>query len=178
MAAGVLALGACGGDDAGDDDALDAAGDAPGAELVGVWQVTSHTRNENGCGAEGPTVLGPAFIKFVEGQLAGQRYLEVVGCQDAAGTTCDSTGGSLLFYAEPIPAGLRASVFIASGTPSDCFLSALASDATVAGTSLRIETRQREEDGVTGTQCETDDAEARQATMPCISFEVLTGLRQ
>jgi hypothetical protein len=164
-AALAAALAACGGDD----------GDA----LLGMWQVTAHTANETSCDAEGPAVAEPTFIKFIEGDFFGQEYLEYVACTDATGATCDEPGGIFfsLLYSESIDDGMRAEIFASSGTADDCLLSATTSDATVSGSTLRIETRHRREDNVTGTACTPDDAQARADSMPCAGLEVLTGAR-
>jgi hypothetical protein len=161
-----LALAGCGGKD--------------GEELLGVWSVSTHTRNDVSCDAEGaPVADGPAFIKFIEGELFGQEYIEYVSCTDAAGTSCDEPGGLFgTLYAEAISGGMRAEFYVASGTTESCFLTAVRSDATTSGDSLRIETRRRSEDNVTGTQCEAEDAESRKDSMPCVELEVLTGVRQ
>lgn len=150
--------------------------DKDGDELLGVWQVTAHTLNDTSCDAEGPALSGPPFIKFIEGEIFGQDYLEYVACTDAAGTSCDEPGGLFgLLYAESIDDGMRAAIYAASGTSSDCLLSSTISTATVSGTALRIETRHRLQDNVSNTACDADDA--RGTSMPCVELEVITGAR-
>jgi hypothetical protein len=149
-----------------------------GEELLGVWAVTSHTENDLGCDVEGAAVADPAFIKFVEGSFFGQDYYEYVACTDAGGAACEEPGFLFgLLYAEPIDGGMRAAIYAASGSPDDCLLSATVSDAVVAGAALRIETRRRVQDNVTGTRCDADDAQARAGSLPCDGLEVLVGAR-
>ena len=152
----------------------------PYDDLLGVWQVTAHTDNPTGCDAEGPTVPDPPYIKFIEGEFFGQEYAEYVDCTDA-GVTCEESGGifGALLYAEEIDGGVRASIFAAShgGDPDDCLLSGTISDATVSGGVLRIETRHRSQDSVSGTACDSDDAKDRFSSLPCTGFEVLAGAR-
>lgn len=152
----------------------------PYDDLLGTWQVTAHTENELGCDTEGPVVADPPYIKFIEGEFFGQEYAEYVACTDA-GVTCEESGGifGALFYAEQIDGGVRASIFAAShgGDPDDCLLSRTISDATIAGGMLRIETRSRSMDSVSGTACDSDDAKARFSSLPCTRFEVITGAR-
>jgi hypothetical protein len=148
-------------------------GDDP-SPLVGVWQVTTHTRNPTGCASEGAAVVDPPFLKFVAGSLLGQDYVERVDCTTA--TDCEDAGGLFgLFYAEPIDGGLRASVYVSSGDMTRCTLAAQRSDATVAGPALRIETRRFEGRDLVGVVCDPDTAEAMQATLPCAELEVITG---
>lgn len=150
-----------------------------GEELLGVWQVTTHTRNDTSCDAEGPPLGDPPFIKFISGEFFGQEYLEYVACTDAAGMACEEPGGLFgLLYAESIDDGMRAAIYSASGTASDCLLSSTISTATVTAAGLRIETRHRLEDNVSNTACDADDAEARGTSMPCVELEVLTGTRR
>lgn len=153
----------------------------PYDDLLGVWQVTSKTQNDTVCDTEGPAVADAApYLKFVEGEFFGQEYAQYVECSDA-GTTCEDPGGLFggLLYAEEISGGVRASIFAAShgGDPNDCLLSGTISDATISGGMLRIETRHRTEDNVSGTACESDDAQARFAQMPCSGYEVTLGVR-
>ncbi len=110
-----------------------------GDELLGVWQVTAHSRNQAGCDAEGAAVAEPAYIKFIAGSFFGQDYVEYVDCTDAAGAACDGPGGLFgLLYAESIDGGMRAAIHAASGSAADCLLSSTVSDAVVSGATIRI----------------------------------------
>jgi len=155
-------------------------GGNPWDDVLGTWQVTAHTENTTSCDAEGPAVVDPPYIKFIEGEIFGQEYAEYVACTDA-GVTCEESGGlfGALFYAEEIDGGVRASIFAAShgGDPNDCLLSGTISDAIVSGGVLRIETRSRSQDNVSGTACDSDDAKSRFADMPCTRLEVIAGAR-
>jgi hypothetical protein len=148
-----------------------------GEELLGVWRVTTHDLDEVSCGeAAQPVVDGPPYIKFIEGEFFGQEYLEYVACSDP--TTCEGSGGIFfgLLYAESIDDGMRAVIYVASGSGDDCTLSATISNATAPDGMLRIETRMRMQGNVTGTTCEADDAEDRADSMPCVRYEVITGV--
>ncbi len=149
----------------------------PYDDLLGVWQVTAHTDNQTGCEAEGPPVVDPPFIKFVEGEFFGQEYAQYVACTTPA--TCEDPGGLFggLLYAEEIDGGVRAVIYSASGSPADCLLAATVSDATVVGGALTIETRRRSQDNVTDSSCDADDAQARAASLPCDGYEVIEGAR-
>lgn len=152
----------------------------PYDEILGTWQVTTHTENTAGCEAEGPAVADPPYIKFIEGEFFGQEYAEYVACTDA-GTTCEDAGGifGALLYAEEIDGGVRASIFAASygSSPDDCLMSGTISDATLAGGVLRIETRSRSQDNVSGTACDSDDTKDRFSSLPCTRFELITATR-
>lgn len=149
----------------------------PYDDLLGVWQVTAHTDNETGCDVEGPAVVDPPYIKFVEGSFFGQEYAEYVPCTDPA--TCEEGGGLFfgLLYAEEIDGGVRAVIYAASGAPADCLLSGTVSDAVLRAGELRIETRHRSQDNVTDSSCDADDAQSRFNSLPCTGLEVLTGQR-
>ncbi len=152
-----------------------ACGDDP-SPLLGVWQVTAHTANPAGCGAEGPAVTEPPFIKFIEGEFFGQEFVERVDCTSA--TMCDDSAslfGEL--YSESIDGGLRASVYASSGDSTACVLSASRADATITGGALRIEKRRYASGTLSGVTCEPDTAEAMFATLPCVELEVMTGTR-
>jgi hypothetical protein len=177
LAIGLVLLAGCG--DADDEAAVDAGAidaEPVGEELVGVWQLSSHTRDEDGCDQPVP-VADPAYIRFVAGEVAGQRYVEWVACTDAGGLTCDAPGMNYLYYAEPIAGGARAAIYVAGGEPADCTLAATISDATLTGADLRVETRTRQQSNVTDTSCTTEDARARAATMPCSRFDLMLGAR-
>jgi hypothetical protein len=150
-----------------------------GEELMGVWQVTSHTLNEAGCTAEGPAVeAGPRFVKFIRGEFFGQDYLEYVECPDATGAACDDGGNIFgLLYAEPIDGGMLAEAYGASGSADNCLYSSTESRAVAPDSMLRIETRRNRQDDVTGTACDLDEAEARKNTLPCAELEILIGER-
>jgi hypothetical protein len=152
----------------------------PYDDLLGVWQVTSRTENETVCGTEGPPITdGAPYLKFVEGEFFGQEYAQIVDCTDAA--TCEEAGGLFggLLYAEEISGGVRASIYSAShgGDPNDCLLAGAISDATISGGMLRIETTRRSQDSVSGTACDSDDAQSRFDAMPCSGYEVTLGTR-
>ncbi|HUQ05903.1 MAG TPA: hypothetical protein VM261_25550 [Kofleriaceae bacterium] len=152
----------------------------PYDDLLGVWQVTSKTENDTVCDTEGAAVTDAApYLKFVEGEFFGQEYAQVVDCTDAV--TCEEAGGLFggLLYAEEISGGVRATIYSAShgGDPNDCLLSGAISDATVSGGMLRIATRRRSQDNVSGTACDSDDAKDRFDSMPCTGYEVTLGVR-
>ena len=150
-----------------------------GEELMGVWQVTSHTLNQNGCTAEGPAVEdGPTFIKFIRGEFFGQDYVEYVDCPDASGDACDEGGNILgVLYTEAIDDGMTSESYGASGSADSCLYSSTVSRAVAPGSMLRIETRHNRPDDVTGTNCDLDDAEERKDDLPCVELEVLIGAR-
>src|SRR5690242_17178109 len=63
----------------------------PAAEnpFVGVYKVTSHTRNEMDCTSPGTAVTdGDAFFKLSEENVFGTKLLGYRSCTDA--TTCDT----------------------------------------------------------------------------------------
>lgn len=151
-------------------------GDDP-SPLVGVWQVTTHFRNDTACDVPGTPVTDPPFIKFSEGSLLGQDYVERVDC--ASATMCDESGG--LFgelYAEEIAGGLRATVYVSSGDATRCTLAAMQADATIGddGT-LNLDRRRFEGRDLVGLSCTTDEAEQMLATLPCVELEGLAATR-
>jgi hypothetical protein len=152
---------------------------ADGPDLTGVWRVTVHTQNPTGCTA-GPAVTDPPYIKFTRENLFGQKYYQYVDCSDA-GTTCDPSNGLFgLAYAQSIPDGWQAEIYVASGDTAHCSLSGTISTAIVgADGSLAIDTRESGISDVAVSACTTDEAKARLAagSLPCVSSEQLSAVR-
>lgn len=151
---------------------------ATGPDLVGVWQVTAHTENNTGC-TPGPAVVDPPYLEFTQQELFGQTYFQWAPCTSP--TTCEMPNGLFgLSYAAPIPDGWEAQIYITSGDMTACTLGATVSTAVVgADGTLTITTRISERTGVTGTACETDEAQAALEAnqMTCIGLEVITASR-
>jgi hypothetical protein len=150
-----------------------------GPDLTGVWRVTAHNANTTGCTA-GPAVVDPAFIKFTQESIFGQKYFQYVGCSDA-GTTCDASNGLFgLSYATSIPDGWQAELYVSSGDTAHCSLTATLSTAVVgADGSLAIETRQSLAADIAVSACTTEEAKARlkNGTLMCASFETISAVR-
>lgn len=150
---------------------------ADGPDLVGVWRVTSHTDNPSGC-TPGPAVTDPPYLEWHRETLFGQVYYQWAPC--ATPTTCDSTSLFSLSYAKPISDGYEASIYTSSGDMTSCVLGATVSTAVVAADgTLTIEIRHSHKDGVTGTACTTDEAQAalEAGQLTCGELEVLTAVR-
>ena len=159
-----LALGAC-------SDGLE------GPDVLGVWRVTAHTDNTAGCSA-GPAVTDPPFIQFTKEKFFGVEYLTYGPCSDA--TTCEPDGFGHIF-ATPITDGYASESYSAfRGSGPDCALGAALSQLVVSGGTMAIKNRSYGmTEALTADQCTSDAAKQRYqaGTLPCLSFESLTTVR-
>jgi|GEM_PF-2969846 len=160
-----LALGAC------------TTGDLDGPDVVGVWRVTAHTKNTQGC-TVGPALTDPPFIKFTKENLAGLEYLVYAPCSDA--TTCESSDFGPAFT-EPNGNGYTFTNASKLFTGSTCTLGGERSSLTVgADGAMAIEHRNFGIDTeLTEAQCTVEEARSRlQAeSLPCRDLETLAAVR-
>ncbi|MBK9037403.1 MAG: hypothetical protein IPL61_40200 [Myxococcales bacterium] len=151
---------------------------ATGPDLVGVWQVTAQTENPTGC-TPGPAVTGPPYIQFTQEELFGQTFFQWAACTSP--TTCEMPNPLFdLAYAKAIAGGFEAQAYTASGDATACSLGAVVSTAIVAADgALTIETRTLTKSDVTGTTCQTEEAQAalNAGQLTCGSLAVLTATR-
>jgi hypothetical protein len=153
-------------------------GDDIGA--VGIFQITSHTLNAEGCTLEGPSILGTESIthfKIFQASVPGKTLMAIHGCQSADESSC-SLGG--------LPSGFQKNdghwvldTYVVLSSSSWCILgltrSELASD--VDNAAIEIHTYKEEDATLIGDACTNDEAKARNTTMPCVRYERITGLR-
>lgn len=142
--------------------------------LLGVWQVTAHTHNPTGCGAEGPAAAVPPFVQFVVSDVDGQQVLELVDCTTAA-ACATSAGLRGRLFTELVDRGRRSSVFVAFGDSARCTLAARRVDAVIAADgTLRVETRRYEAKDLTAVVCDEATAARMLPQLPCAELDVLT----
>jgi len=157
-------LAACGG---GDDD--------PG-NYAGIYEISTHTINEEACDVEGPAIVdGYSHFRLRKDEFFGEPFLALGECSSAEDESCDDAG---LFSAYIYSGGAwRYQVSVASGV-STCYLSYI--DGTLedlGGGSVRIEIRQYSDEvpSLAGDACTTEEAERRGKDMPCDSYEAMVG---
>jgi len=161
-----LALAACG--DSGTD----------AADLVGVYQVTLHTRNEAACDVEGGAVTDYDYFQLLEDEFLGQPYLSFGECTSSDPASC-TDGGLFSSYFKVRGDWVNELHSSSGGGSISCYLGYVRGDLFPQGDgSLRFETRVYSEEDTTLSEeeCNTDEAEARGDSMPCESYEAIEGV--
>lgn len=142
--------------------------------LLGVWQVTAHTHNPDGCATDGPATAVPPYVEFVVSDVLGQQVLELVDCTTAA-SCATSLGLRGRLFTEPVLGGRRSSVFVAFGDTARCTLAARRADAVIAADgTLRVETRRFEARDLSAVVCDDASAASMLASLPCAELDLLT----
>ncbi len=152
-------LAACGSDD---------------VDLTGLYRVDSAIGSEP-CGSDA-TIEHPPFVQFAEMELFGTPYFGYAGCTDETATDCESIGGLIGGFFEPIDNGwLGRSSFSSGGGGGECLLGIVRQTALLRGASLTIEASGYEElaVGLTEEQCSPDEAEQRGEAMPCVKHSLV-----
>jgi hypothetical protein len=170
LATGLLFVGSLAG--------LACGGDSITEELAGVYQVTHHTLNQQGCDSEGPTVDQYSHFALAGEEFLVTEYLEFQTCTSADPATCQGLGvlsGYFLSNGQWIQ-----QMASAAESGSACVLAYTLGTLTALGNGgLEIEVRRyREVDGaLTGATCSAEEATLRGSTMPCIEYERVAGQR-
>jgi hypothetical protein len=156
----VTTLAACGGDDAPD--------------ILGMYETTEQLVNGQGCsGGETPDP-GVPYFRIVEEELLGFTYYTRENCESTDEATCAGGGGLL---AEETSDGYQGNVSFSSGDTSNCTLGWITYTAELDGDVLTFETYNYSESGP-ADPCDTSTAEDRGEDMPCVSYELIAGVRQ
>lgn len=147
-------------------------------DLTGLYRVDSAIGSAP-CGSDA-TIEFPPFVKFAKMELFGQPYFGYDGCADATAAECESIGGLIGGFFEPIDGGwLGRSSFSSGGGGSECLLGIVRQTAILAGTNLTIESTGREElvIGLSEEQCSPDEAEQRGEAMPCVNHSLVAATK-
>lgn len=159
VALGVCALAGCG-------------EDSP--DILGLYETTEHLVSGEACsGGETPDPSTPYF-RIVERELFGVSYYGRADCESTDEASCEDGSGLLV---EEISNGYEGAAAISSGDTSSCSLGWITYTAVLEDDVLTFEERTYSEFGP-ADPCDTDEAEARGDSMPCVSYEMLAGVRQ
>lgn len=143
-------------------------------DLTGVYQVESAVGSQP-CGTDEPLEFSP-FLKFSEEELFGTPFYSYEGCADETAAECESVGGLFGSFFEPIDDGwLGRSSFSSGGGDQTCFLGVTRQTAILKGSALTIEgeSHQEEFDGLSLEECSPEEAERREADMPCTEHSLV-----
>ncbi|MCG8421510.1 MAG: hypothetical protein MJE77_26625 [Proteobacteria bacterium] len=159
----IVALAACGGSDADD--------------LAGIYQVTSHTLNQDSCDREGAAADGGSHLRIRPDSFFTEEFLAVDECESADTSTCNDDGLLGGFFDVN---GWTLEVSTASGGGSlTCYLGYTLEtlEETESGV-IRIEKRRYgdTDDNLSAAQCSTDEAGSRGTDMMCEQFEVIVAM--
>lgn len=164
LALGLLALAAACGDG--------------GPGIQGFYMTTSHTLNDQGCGGEGAAQSDPPYFRIVEESLFGVPVQVAESCTSEDEADC-SESGDLGFFSTRRDGGFVGEAFISSGGVggAPCLLAYQLDRAVPEDDTIRIERRrfEEEDESLQDEACDTDEAEARGDSMPCVELEVLEG---
>jgi hypothetical protein len=149
--------------------------------LAGIYKVTSLTRLDP-CTGPGEPVAGPyaePYFQVVDMALANGLYLDVLVCDDAQPTSCDSKDPLLFQGALVGPDEWAAGTTQEEKSAGSCThaWSGARLKRTPAGVVLQSEYRaeERPEAACTGTISDADAAKG--PSLPCLSIEAYTGTR-
>lgn len=171
----LLALGALAG-------CTDGGTDSDGAnaiKLVGMYEVTSLTRNEISCDMEGEEVTGTFAFPYFELTATGDAY-RFDECASADPESCDgSFAGNPwndLVYEPGEDGTLRGAMAFAAvaSPPQTCVLEYREGILSTEADAVRIEARAYGENGSLD-MCTNEEAESRGTAMPCRGYHVVAG---
>ena len=146
-------------------------------DLTGVYRVDSAI-GSSPCGADA-TITYDAFVRFERMEILGTPFFTYEGCTDEAGTDCTSNGGIFGSFGEPIDGGWKGTLTSSSSGGTSCLLGYNEQTAILRGSALTIEVSQYLEDvpGLSEEQCDPDEAERRNTSMPCEEHELVEATR-
>jgi hypothetical protein len=151
-----------------------------GIDISGVYAVIRHTRNASSCDVEGADLATYTHFQAVATSRSGYTVVE---CGSADPASCPSpseapfNGQLIAAFDNPEIDGWSLELAAAS-TISGCHLLFLRERAVLAGDQLHIESRDYGEDtNLAGAACSAEAAAARNTSLACEEFVVVTGTR-
>ena len=153
-------------------------GGSPAEDLVGMYQVTTHTENEASCDVQGAAVEEDPYFRLSAQDVFGYTVLVLDTCTSADPTSCTDLGVFSSFNQQGGEWVQEMSVSSGGGSYGPCLLTWMRGTLSEAAGTVTIERRTySEEDTLTEEECDPDTAEARGDSMPCTRYEVLAGAR-
>jgi hypothetical protein len=161
------------------DPALEPEPEPEPVDIAGMYEATHHTQNDSGCD-EGGNLADPPFFRVAsEGSMGAAAYtLGLCGSDDAA--SCVGTGLEGVVFDQPSEGGWKGVEDQAILANARCHYIHLEMSAMLDAASevIRIELRKSEElVDSEFVECTIEEAESRAASLPCVSLEVLEGVR-
>lgn len=159
-----------------------------GTSFAGVYEASTWTRNEAGCGSEGPSVLADEFATFFyvkNSKFFGQKFIGISFCETQAECEIEGMDEELL----DLSGFALDSGSDDSGWTGDSFFGSTSADGTCEGmvttarltgtsTTVRLEARRIPVSGVPKDSdgfCDFDKAKQVAAGNDCAELEVIGG---
>jgi hypothetical protein len=142
-------------------------------DLSGTYMVSTDVGSMP-CGVDQPLLMTPAYLKFEQMELVGQKYFQYDGCSDAAATMCDGSGSLFNAFTEPTADGWAGVLTAWSGSGGVCALTYATRTATLKNKMLVIEIEKHEgNEMIADAQCTDAEAKKSGPTLPCVQHEHL-----
>src|SRR5258706_7721525 len=148
-------------------------------DLSGIYQVTTHTEDQAGCGP-GTPATSPPYFELKRGSLFGTTLFEYILCSAPQTSSCLDLGLLSIAFDVATRDGWVGDSYSANGSGSVCVLGHIASSALLQSDGdVRIEFRHFSQtfQSTPSGGCTQQAARAQSATLPCASDEVLFGTR-
>jgi hypothetical protein len=142
-------------------------------DITGLYMTTAHEESGEACSGGETPADSPPYFRIEEREILGVPYRTRSDCDDTEPSSCSGGGGLLV---EETDDGYSGEAYISSGDPTSCTLVFSFYQASLDGDQLSFENLNYSESGAIDP-CTTDEAQARGDQMPCISYELIVGVR-
>jgi len=146
-------------------------GDASAFE--GTYQVVHHTRNQEGCDAQGPEVTdGDRYFQLKAEDFFGATILGYHTCTSP--TDCEESSNLFRSFAKLDGQWRMETSTASTGDDVTCSLTSSIGSLTRTDTGVRIEIRtSRGEITLDGKECDTDLVDSNPEALSCEEYEVI-----
>ncbi len=162
MCLGLMSCGSNGGDD--------------GSGYVGIYKVTAHTLNSEGCDGPGDPVTDIEYFRLKGGEFLGQTFLSMGVCDTAMEESCEDPG---IFNAFVKADGRWTQeigiAYILGQDPCTLIFKQGFLQGETGEVAIETRSYSKTDDTLTSEECNAEAATLLGVSMPCTQFEVVVG---